>query len=902
MKKSLKALLLVMMVLLAIIGVGCSFMEKLELTAPNNETTIAQGASIQLVVNDEKATFEVTEGLATVTAEGLLTCSLEAVVDSKIVVAAKSDLGIAKISFTVTRAKIQEIDVIASSETIKKGQEVSLSVTYSPSVATKEMIAYEIITGSEYAKINNGKVTLKADAVESEIVGKQVVIKATTRDTKISDEVTLNVVKATADEIVLSASSDVLVYTNTITLSVQFIPSFASVNEEYELYIAAGSDYVCLDGDVLSIKESTTEEEINGKVVKVGAKVKGNDAVFDEIEITLSERPKVDILVEDKEIVAGQQSVVALLPEAYDAEGNLLDLTVEDFTFISNDETILTVGEHDGKITPVGHGATTITVKYQNSQANCNVYVMVVPESIEFDNLSLSTMTSRKYYYSKNETLAFDLELKTPSQYLSASKALDYKFELLGEDGSVVKSGDEVATVVNGVITFNVIGSVKVTITTNSSLNDKDMTIYEKSTSIVVDVNDGFNIRSVYDLQAYAQVENKGKAANFLNDLFITKEENFGIDDANRYNTLHFYGDRYLYGNGYVISTKNLELLKSDSNVNDLFTFIGSSEAYYTVEIHDLEVIGITDVNGQYTGNLEAFKGQTVTNAGFRRAFRIGRNIDYEDCRPVKDLVISNVKVSGFMIGLRLEHIVDGYVTDINISQCITNGIECNQNIITFNNIYVGQVGAFAIEMVPDDIQKIDGQLKGTAGLNYNETPKTTLTGKVESINYNNGKSTPYMNSLQLEGYTIPEIITMIVTAKAKAAAQYASELTGMPVEQCLGYLGNLAYQCLFKDADPQQGLMNFFLLIFVDPTSPKFAGYTQGNKDNVFGTYQSNEEKGNMITIDKVLEDAIKTLAAGGTYDDYESYKYILLDLDLTSSYGINLGEIVAVNEAYSG
>ena len=29
---------------------------------------------------------------------------------------------------------------------------------------------------------------------------------------------------------------------------------------------------------------------------------------------------------------------------------------------------------------------------------------------------------------------------------------------------------------------------------------------------------------------------------------------------------------------------------------------------------------------------------------------------------------------------------------------------------------------------------------------------------------------------------------------------------------------------------------------------------------------------------------------------------KGILLDLDLTSSYGINLGEIVAVNEAYSG
>jgi hypothetical protein len=62
MKKLLKSILLVFALVLTIVVAGCSF-EKLELTAANNETTIAQGDSIQLVVNDETATFTVTEGL-----------------------------------------------------------------------------------------------------------------------------------------------------------------------------------------------------------------------------------------------------------------------------------------------------------------------------------------------------------------------------------------------------------------------------------------------------------------------------------------------------------------------------------------------------------------------------------------------------------------------------------------------------------------------------------------------------------------------------------------------------------------------------------------------------------------------------------------------------------------------
>lgn len=900
MKKTLKRLFLIIAFVFTALVAACN-VEKLTLHAANYETTIAQGASIQLVVNDESATFSVTEGLAEVSNSGLLTCSLDAPVDSKITVSAQSSLGMARVSFIVTRARIQSIDLTASSTTIKKGQVVDLSVAISPSTAIEETIIYELTTGSEYAEVVNGKVSLKDDAVESEIVGKKVVVKTTTRDTQVSDEVELEVVLATADEIILTPSSDILVYTGSVNLVVSYIPTFASVNEEYELYIASGAEYVELNGNVLTIKESVDEETVNDKVVKIGAKIKGNENVYDEVEITLAERPKVDILVEDKEIIAGQQAVVALLPEIYDNQGNLLDINFEDLTFISNNESILTIGEKDGKITPIGHGTTTVTVKYQNSQTTCNVYVMVVPESIEFGGLSSHTMTSRKYYYSMEEALSLDVEITRPEQYLSASTKLDYLFELLDENGAVVKSGNEVATISNGLIAFKVVGNVRITITSNSSLNGKNTQEYEKSTSIVVSVNDGFNIRTTSDLVRYAAEVNKGKAANFLNNINITDTANFGIDEANRYSTLHFYGDRYIYGNGYVVSIKDLKLFQTSQTPNDLFVFNGSSESYYTVEIYDLEFLGLTDVSGLYTGNIAEYQGMKATNAGFKRAIRIGLNLAYGNIKPVKDMVISNVKVSGFMIGLRLEHIVDGLVTDVNISQCTTNGIECNQNIITFNNMYIGQVGAFAVEMVPDDVVKENGEYKGTAGMNFNETAKTTLTGTIESYNFNNGKSTPYMDSMQLQGYTIPEIIAMLVTGKVQYAAKVASQMTGMPESDCLGYLANLAYQCLYKDANPSQGLMNFFLLVFIDPTEENFAGYTGGNYQGQFGTYESNEEKANVITIDKILEDAITTLAAGKSYDDYKSYKYILLDLDLTSSYGLNLGEILVVNEAYN-
>lgn len=904
MKNTTKTILLSFVFVFMLILSGC-LKDKLVLNVPNNVTSISQGETLQITTNDEKAKFEVTQGFATIDATGLLTCNEEAEIGSKITVTATSSLGSAQISFIVTQAKVNRIQLNASSTTIKKGDSVTLSVNYYPTSAEKDEVTYEVINGSDFAKVENDQLTIKNDAVEADIIGKKIIVKATTKVTKVSDEIEIEVKEANIEAIELKTSNTTLIYGKSVELFVSFIPAFKT--GEYSLSIVEGAEYIDLIDHTLTIKESMDEATINAKKVTIRATLKENTNIYDDIEIILSEREKIDILVEDKNIIAGIQAVESLLPEAYDKEGNLLDLTVNDYTFTSSDTSILTIGEHDGKITPVGHGMATVSVKYQNSEAKCNIYVMVVPEAIDFNDLSVNTMKTHKYYYSYVEELEFNISLTTLSAYQTASTTLTYKFELLDESGNVVTSGDEVATVNEGKISFNKIGNVKVTITTNSSLNNKDTSSYEKSTSIIVAVNDGVNIRTVADLKSYAAGTYEGKAANFINDIYITATDNFGIDSANRYSSLEFFGDRYLYGNGYVVSTSKLELIKSTEKANDLFYFKGTSDPYFTVEIYDLELVGIVDVMGQYMGELDAYKGQSLLEGsdlvvGFRRALRIGQNVEYDSCRPVKDLVISNVKVSGFYVGLRLDHVVDGYVTDINISQCLSNGIECNQNIITFNNMYVGQVGAFAIEMVPDDIKKVDGVLKTCAGLNLDEAPKTTLTGYIDSTNFNNGKSTPYMSALSISGYTIPDILNMILNGKIQYAAQQAAALTGMTVEQCQTYLADLANKCIFKDGDAKTSLLNFFLLVFVDPTDEDFLGYNKGNKDKLFGTYESGEEDANMITIDQILTDAITTLATGGSYDAYKNYKYILLDLDLTSTqFGVNLGEVVIVNEAYT-
>lgn len=894
-KKVLKFFVCIIAMIMVVSLAGCA-RKNFELKATGDVTTIEPGASVQLYVNKKGSyDYAIVAGQATVSETGLLTCLENAEIDSQIIVSASTKRGSSQLTLTVKKGVNPAIELTADSKTIEKGQKVNLSVKFS--LTEEQDYEYKIISGDKFAEIKDDKLVIKEKSKLEDIVGEVIVIQVISADEKLVDEVQIEVVGG----IYLTANTTSLLFGDTAELTATCEPEFGGETATYTYSVVEGSEYVSLSGNVLKIKDGVTEAAINGQKAVVRVTLDSNPKVKADLEFNLFAKNSVDIVVSEKTFIAGENALEILLPEVYDKNLNLVDVNLSDFTFTSSNEDVVKIGERAGELVPVGHGQAEITVSYLDAQAVCDVYVIVVPEAVEFTNLSTQILTTHKYYYSIEEALAFEFEFIKDEVYKTSSTKVSYQFELLNKDGEVVESGDSVAKVTDAGIKFNTTGEIKVTVTTNSSLNGKNTEDIEVSTSIIVNVNDGLNIHTVSDLAKYADANYIGKAANFINDIKLTENENFGYDSSQRYNGLTLKGDRYFYGNGYAIDLLDLPLSEAQIRSNDLFYFnIDGKENKHTVEIYDLEIIGNYDLDEEYIGNVEADKGKDAYNGSFHRALSIGGSVEsiHGIC---EGLVLSNLKVSNFNVGLRIDHIVDGYVTDINIAQCASNGIELNQNIITLNNIYVGQVGAFAIEMVPDDIiREADGTLHGTAGYGYNETPETKLTGTITSTNYNNGKSTAYMESLNLGGYTIPDILMMITAGKIQYVSALAAEKTGLSVEECQMYFADLAYRCLFKDADASQGLINFFLLVFVNPADETFMGYNKGNQEHIFGNYTSEEEDGNIISLDKILEESLYTLIQGGSYDNYKNYKYILIDLDLTSALGFNVGEVLIVNEAY--
>ena len=272
-------------------------------------------------------------------------------------------------------------------------------------------------------------------------------------------------------------------------------------------------------------------------------------------------------------------------------------------------------------------------------------------------------------------------------------------------------------------------------------------------------------------LKEYAKDENAGKECNILSDIYLDKDNNLGIVGGSKYSPLYLKGDRKINGNGYMISSQRLPLLTSNTTGNDMLYFIQlTNNTPFSVEVNNLEVVGCGGVNGLYNGEVSEDMGKKIISENgnyvntYRRAIRLQgneyKNIDTMGKSYIKSAILNNVKVSGFNTGLRIEHVVDGYLNDIVVNNCFANGIESNQNIMTINNLTVGQVGAFAIEMTPDDIANLSTNPSGTAGKNYNETSTLTMTGSINSNNYNNGGSTPYMTGITARlGYSIPTII-----------------------------------------------------------------------------------------------------------------------------------------------
>ena len=761
----------------------------------------------------------------------------------------------------------------------------------------EEDVVFQVTCGDEDTKFVGNVLHVS----QNEQVGTDALtVFAVAGDVK-SNEIKINVVDLKPTALTLIASNTKLAKGGEVVLGVGITPEYATLTLT-TFSVVQGAEYVNITENKVTIKDELENQDVVGKVVKVQAVLSVDNAIVSNIvEIELVDNSVISQLVaRNVNYRVGVNTNLKVGVDAYNEAGDKIEGQFS-YTYSSEDESIAFV-QNDGTIIPYGHGKTTVTITSTNGvSTTCDLFVMIPANKLILKNVSKYIQDNKRFSYGK----AYDLELEfevSNNQYTNCSKALDYTFELLNGDDEVVAEGADVATMENSKITFKTTGKVQITVKCNTSLNNVKWS-NEQSMTLFVDVNNGINVNTVAGFKAYAGQYNNTEV-NITADLLLNENENFG-GNADRWYSLGLYGDRIINGNGYDLSIKDLPLKENNAEGYDFLIFqYRNSE--FNVQIRNFNIIGCTNYDGVYVkdGTTDLSSGKGVLKNTYKRAINI---VGVEIARVeeygkwyVKDLVIDNCYIDGFACGLRINHAVNGYVSNVTIKNSYSNAIESSQNIITFNNMTFGQVGAFDIENTPDEMVLEGTTLHGTAGVNYDLCPNITMTGYLNSANYNNGASTVYMQKL---GFPIPTIINTVIAQLAQSITTDSGKQS-----QLSSFAQSLVYQNIADQGQTPNYCVNFYLLLFVDPTNANFTSWVLSNPETangVFGEYGISSSMGSVLD----LADAMNGLAnEGAGYVDYINYRYIKLDLrnipstalGIPGGYKVNIGQVVIVNPLY--
>ena len=744
----------------------------------------------------------------------------------------------------------------------------------------KTDVVYEIVSGPATVSAT-GLVMLSQEAT----VGAKVTVRAKIGET-VSNSLELTVVEAPAipaTALTLTPSATTIAQGQTVTFNVAYTPANATTTA-YTLSIDSTSPFAEITADGLKIKDSASPADFDDKEIRVKATLNDNSSVFAYAFITATAEDAVTFLSCDTvNFVANKDSIKSIVTEAYSWSGEEMNVAATDFTYDVADEDVATV-DASGRITAVGHGSTTVTVQYAPGvSTECVVNVMVAPESIDFSAMNTHVKSTGTLHYGKAGTLNLGVNAATKTGYQASTMKVNYKFTNLDN-----LNATNVATVGANGITFNQTGRIEITVVSDSSIDGFEIgEQYEVKKSIIVDVNEGMNISTLAELKAYAQVENKGKIANILADLYVDDNNNFG-DATNKYIGLDLYGSRTIQGNGYKISTENLSRgVSEDTRKFSFMHFMHHGNEPLSVAIYDLDFVGNVDYEGKHNDGTEIFDEQNKKNIknNYYRAIEIlGADLATYDAGSTSAILervdINNVSFSKFYTALRLEHAVVANISNVTISNCYANGIENVQSHLKIKDVEINRVGAFGIEISSDDMRGHKAPtvpVSGTAGRQYNETATVSYDGYYKCDNLNNGQSSPYMEAFGVGG---------IVNAVITALVQEISSDTAVQAQ-----LMSILYETVMT----QDLEMNFSTLIFVNVE--EFKQYTtSGNTENKFCEFNTTEK----INLKTFLQNCL----ANPNYDKTEK-KFFILDLYVDGAYfgasgTVNVGQLVLMNRAY--
>lgn len=656
----------------------------------------------------------------------------------------------------------------------------SLDVERHDQVAIEVSLRNAVLADVTYTLVS-GPATVSTDGVitinDNAAVGAEIKVSATAKEVT-SNVLTLTVGETLPTEVSLAVDTVFVKDNATVTLTPTFTPAWATSTEvEY----TADKNYVSISNGVVSLKEGVSEFDHVCEKVTITAKCFENEEVTATKELTVGYDDLV-ISVDSGSVVVGRDSIDNLKVgvSAMDGESQEVTIDTSKYTFTSSNTDVITVGEHTGVITVVGHGAAEITATVGSKSGKADFTVVVPPEEIVVDGYN-NTILARglKTGVGEANKIKAPFRISTRDDDIPSSTKLDYSFKLYNESNQPVeKASDEIATVdEEGYITFKVQGKIVAEAKSNSAIGKVDAGEYEATKTATYIVNDLTNIYKQEDLH-FSLYDPEVKGVNIMNDIMFAKMQDIEVEGKGTYSSYWINneneeyigftsrGDKIIQGNGYKLSLEELELAEirkteacrggddllvfaakeydeGDASVDDV---IGTP---YHVEVHDFSIIGNSDYQGDYVGKLP-YPEHTDVAAGsftqsFRRGMRVGvensntehykakfdnqtnalTSIDREYQRCAKAYVdapkLENVTIQGFETGIRSEHVVDGIYSGLNIKDCYNNATEANQCIVEYNNITIRQVGGFVVEIVPDGINMKEFNMATFEGIDVKE-------------------------------------------------------------------------------------------------------------------------------------------------------------------------------------
>ena len=622
---------------------------------------------------------------------------------------------------------------------VKRGQELVISIT-----PTKiELSNIDFVVEGSAVITNDGKLTVNNDA----IVGSEIKVTASSEQDKVtSNELVFVVVDLKPTAINITTSATVITKNSTIDLGIETTPSYATIND---VTFSTDSEIAeIIDGKLKIKSDADTSKLIDQTPINITATLTADNSITSTIQVKYVVAQKLSVIMASSQAIDIHNTDTPKLNfTPYNEDLIELDRVYTNYAYESSDESVATV-TNNGEIKPHKHGKTDITITYRDNSSiktTIPVYIIATPNAITFDATKTSThiFDKKEMYYSIADPTLLKLDL-LGTDFNGVQTSQKFKYEFSNEN---LDTSESIATVANNEITFKKTGDIKVKITSDSSIDGLEKlpsTVAEKTLECVIHVNNGKNIRTVSELQSFADSTNDQSVStiNILNNLYLTDTDNFGKEtDISGLETiyhkgLHFLGSTYIFGNGYTLDASQLTCLDSDNKEDfhkgkTILEFSRYDNGIFTAQIKDFNLKGSVTTSKQYKN----FYSRAIHIHGqyFKDITDYDKNQTYG---YVKDMIIDNVNIDGFGVGMRINHAVDGLIKNTSIQNCYSNGIESDQNIITLQDIHLGQVGAFGIEVTPDDLNGAKtNNPSGTAGIHYNETPRIDFKGSIISDN-----------------------------------------------------------------------------------------------------------------------------------------------------------------------